>query len=487
MMKELKDILYKVSLVSTHGDMDLEVSHITFDSRKVREGSTFVAVRGTQVDGHQFIDQAISQGARSIVGEGLPPEDTAGVTFVQVKDSQAALGIMASNFFDNPSAKLKLVAVTGTNGKTTIATLLHQVFSEMGHSCGLLSTVENKIKDTIIPASHTTPDALALNELLSGMLAEGCTHCFMEASSHAIVQRRTAGLKISGAIFTNISRDHLDYHGTFDEYIKAKKQLFDELPKDAFALVNADDKRGLVMLQNTRASKYTYALKFPADFKAKILSNTLHGLELDIQGKAVWFRLIGKFNSYNLLAALGTGVLLGEDEEEVMMQLSNMKGAQGRFEPYEHQGITLIVDYAHTPDALENVLKTIQDIRTGAEQVVTVVGCGGNRDKGKRPLMAGIACRLSDKIILTADNPRNEDPMEIIRDMEAGINPVAYKKVLSIPDRKEAIKTACVMVAKGDIVLIAGKGHETYQEIKGIKYPFDDRAIAKALLNQIHQ
>jgi UDP-N-acetylmuramoyl-L-alanyl-D-glutamate--2,6-diaminopimelate ligase len=317
------------------------------------------------------------------------------------------------------------------------------------------------------------------------MLKAGCTHCFMEVSSHAIVQERTAGLKFAGAIFTNISHDHLDYHGTFEDYIKAKKKLFDELPKEAFALVNADDRRGLVMLQNTKASKYTYALKFPSDFKAKVLSNTLQGLELDIQGRPVWFRLIGTFNAYNLLAVLGTGILLGEEEEETMMQLSKIKGAQGRFDQFEYQGITTIVDYAHTPDALENVLKTIQGVRTGGE-IITVVGCGGNRDKEKRPVMAGIASRLSNKIILTSDNPRDEEPLDILKEMEAGINPVAYKKVLTIPDRKEAIKTACVMASKGDIILITGKGHETYQEIKGVKYPFDDRSIAKELINLIH-
>lgn len=485
-MKALKDILYKVSLVSTHGSMDASVGHITFDSRTVTKGSTFVAISGTQVDGHQFIPQAIDKGAIAIISEILPQTENKGVTYVQVANSHKALGIMAANFYDNPSEKLKLIAITGTNGKTTTATLLHQVFMEMGHISGLLSTVENKINDTVIQATHTTPDALAINELLLKMLHAGCTHCFIEASSHAIVQERTAGLNLAGAVFTNISHDHLDYHGTFDEYIKAKKKLFDELPKGAFALVNADDKRGLVMLQNTKASKYTYALKYPADFKAKIISNTLQGLELDIQGRPVWFRLIGTFNAYNLLAVLGTGVLLGEDEEEIMMQLSKMKGAQGRFEPSEHLGIISIVDYAHTPDALENVLKTIQDVRTGGEQVITVVGCGGNRDKGKRPIMASIASRFSDKLILTSDNPRDEEPMDILKDMEAGINPVAYRKVLTIADRKEAIKTACVMASKGDIILIAGKGHETYQEIKGIKHPFDDRAIAKELLNLIH-
>ena len=485
-MKVLKDILYKVSLVSTHGDMEVEVPLIVFDSRKVQEGSTFVAISGTQVNGHQYIGQALEKGAKVIVCEKLPQQSKSGVTYVQVADSQMALGGMAANFYDNPSHKLQLIAITGTNGKTTTATLLHQLFTEMGYLSGLLSTVENKIHETTLPTTHTTPDAISINELLHQMIKAGCTHCFMEASSHAIVQGRTAGLKFTGAVFTNISHDHLDYHGSFDSYIQAKKRLFDELSRDAFALINADDKRGMVMLQNTKASKHTFALKYPADFKAKIISNTLHGLELDIEGKSVWFRLLGAFNAYNILAALGTAVLLGEDEEEAAMQLSKMRGAQGRFETIVHSGISAIVDYAHTPDALDNVLKTIQGVRTGGEKVITVIGCGGNRDKAKRPIMAGIAAKLSDRVFLTSDNPRDEDPMEILKDMEAGINPVAYKKVLMISDRKEAIKAACTMATKGDIILIAGKGHETYQEIKGVRHPFDDRVIARELLNIIH-
>ena len=486
-MKVLKDILYKVSLVSTYGDMESSVVQLAFDSRKVSKGTAFVAMKGTQVDGHQYMDQAVQKGATAVICEVMPETKAPQVTYVQVTDTAKALGIMAANFYEHPSENLKVVAITGTNGKTTIATLLHQLYLELGHSCGLLSTVENKINQEVIPATHTTPDALSINELMVKMLQAGCTHCFMEASSHAIVQERMAGMKISGAVFTNISHDHLDYHGSFDEYIKAKKKLFDELPRDAFALVNADDKRGLVMLQNTKAQKHTYGLKYPADFKGKIISNTLHGLELDIQGKAVWFRLIGSFNAYNLLATLGTAILLGEEEEETMMQLSKLKGAQGRVETITYNGIMAIVDYAHTPDALENVLKTIQGVRTGGEQVITVVGCGGNRDKEKRPIMAHIAAQLSDKVILTSDNPRNESPADILKDMEAGINPVALKKVLTISDRREAIKTACAMAAKGDIILIAGKGHETYQEIQGVRYPFDDRAVAKELLKLIHQ
>ncbi|HSJ68966.1 MAG TPA: UDP-N-acetylmuramoyl-L-alanyl-D-glutamate--2,6-diaminopimelate ligase [Anditalea sp.] len=485
-MKELKDILYKVSLTSTIGNMEVEVNDVVFDSRKVKQGCVFVAVRGTQVDGHEYIEQAVSGGAVAIVCEELPKNVGKDVTYVQVSNTAKALGIIASNFYDNPSDYIQIVAVTGTNGKTTTATLLHQLFMEMGYVSGLLSTVENKINDEIIPATHTTPDAISLNQLLKKMLKEGCTHCFMEASSHAIIQERMAGIKLAGAVFTNISHDHLDYHGTFDEYIKAKKKLFDELPQDAFALINADDKRGMVMLQNTKASKHSYALKFPADYKAKILSNTLQGLELDINNKSVWFRIIGEFNAYNILAVLGVGVLLGEDEEEVLMQLSKVKGAQGRFDQQTYKGITTIVDYAHTPDALENVLKTIQGVRSGVEKVITLVGCGGNRDKGKRPLMASIACQYSDKVILTSDNPRDEEPMAIIRDMEAGLNPISYKKTMLIEDRREAIKTAIMFAEKGDIILIAGKGHETYQEIKGVKYPFDDRTVAQELLKLLH-
>jgi UDP-N-acetylmuramoyl-L-alanyl-D-glutamate--2,6-diaminopimelate ligase len=486
-MKALKDILYKVSLTSTIGDMDVEVKDLVFDSRKVQAGSVFIAVRGTQVDGHDFIASALEKGAKSVVCETLPGQLLEHVTYVQVVDSSRALGVMAANYFENPSEKMKLVAVTGTNGKTSTVTLLYQLFREMGYNVGLVSTVENKINDTVIPATHTTPDAIALQSLLKQMVEAGCTHAFMEASSHAIVQERMAGLHLAGAVFTNISHDHLDYHSTFDAYINAKKKLFDELPKDAFALVNADDKRALVMLQNCRATKQTYALKYPADFKAKVLSNTIEGLELDINNKQIWFRMIGEFNAYNLLAVFGVAVLLGEDEEEVLMQLSKVKGAQGRFDRISMYGITAIVDYAHTPDALENVLKTIQGVRTGGEQVITVVGCGGNRDRTKRPIMAKIATQFSDKVILTSDNPRDEEPMAILREMEAGINPVDFKKTMIIEDRREAIKTAGILAKKGDIILIAGKGHETYQEIKGVKYPFDDREVVKEVLNLLNK
>lgn len=486
-MKVLKDILYKVSLTSTKGDMGVEVDEINFDSRLVKSGSVFVAIKGTQSDGHEFIDSALEKGASAIVCEQMPDQIKENITYVQVVDSSQSLGIMAANYYENPSEKLKLVAVTGTNGKTTTVTLLYQLFIELGYQVGLLSTVENKIHETVIPATHTTPDSLKIQALLHQMVVAGCTHCFMEASSHAIVQRRTAGLHFAGALFTNISHDHLDYHGSFDEYIKAKKLLFDGLTKDAFALVNADDKRGPVMLQNCKATHQTFGLKYPADFKGKILSNTLEGLELDINNKQIWFRMIGQFNAYNLLGVFATAILLGEEEEEVLMQLSKVPGAQGRFDKISLFGITAIVDYAHTPDALENVLKTIQGVRTGGEQVITLVGCGGNRDRTKRPVMAKIATQHSDKVILTSDNPRNEDPMAILREMEAGVNPVDFKKTLIIEDRREAIKTAAVMAKKGDIILIAGKGHETYQEIKGVKYPFDDREVVKEILNLLNK
>ena len=484
-MNVLKDILYKVSLTATIGDMERRISEIVFDSRKVSENCAFVAIAGTQVDGHSYIQIALEKGAGTIVCERLPERLKEGITYVQVINSAKALGIMASNYFGNPSEKIKVVAVTGTNGKTTTVTLLHQLFVRMGYSTGLLSTVENKINEEVIPSTHTTPDAISVQALLRRMVDAGCTHCFMEASSHAIVQERIAGLRLSGAVFTNITHDHLDYHGTFDEYIKAKKKLFDELPKDAFALVNSDDKRGMVMVQNCKSTHQTFGLKTPADFKAKILSNTLEGLELDINGKLIWFRMIGAFNAYNLLGVLGVAVLLGEDEEEVLRTLSGIKGAKGRFDQVSIGGVTAIVDYAHTPDALDNVLNTINAFRTGNEQLITVVGCGGNRDKTKRPEMAKIAVSLSTKAIFTSDNPRFEEPMDILKDMESGVGPSDYRKTLTIVDRREAIKTAIMLSNKGDIVLIAGKGHEDYQEIKGIKHHFDDAEVVTELLNQL--
>ncbi|MEM9856796.1 MAG: UDP-N-acetylmuramoyl-L-alanyl-D-glutamate--2,6-diaminopimelate ligase [Bacteroidota bacterium] len=483
-MKVLKDILYKVSLVSTSGSMDREVSEIAFDSRKVKQGTLFVAVRGTQVDGHDFIRKAIESGAAIIVCEDIPASLVNSVTYIAVKDSAQALGIIASNFFDNPSSKLKLVGVTGTNGKTTVTTLLFDLFRQMGYSTGLLSTVVNKIDNKEIAASHTTPDAISLNQMLARMVDHGCEFCFMEASSHAIDQRRVAGVEFTGGVFTNITHDHLDYHKTFDAYITAKKKLFDDLPSAAFALVNVDDKRGRIMLQNTKAMKNTFALKSVAEFRAKLLANSLHGLEMDIDGKHVWFKLIGDFNAYNLLAVYATAALLGEDRDKVLTQLSLLRGAPGRFEQVVTDSeITAIVDYAHTPDALKNVLDTIEELRTGNEQVITVVGCGGNRDRSKRPLMAAIACKLSNKVVLTSDNPRDEDPIAIIKEMESGVSPADYKKTVVLADREEAIKTACLMAQKGDIILVAGKGHETYQEIKGIKHPFDDKEVLGRMLN----
>jgi UDP-N-acetylmuramoyl-L-alanyl-D-glutamate--2,6-diaminopimelate ligase len=483
MQRELKDILYKVSLTSSYGDMNSEVKGIAFDSRKVKQGFVFVAVKGTLSDGHDYIEKAIELGASVIVCEKIPATINEKVTYVTVKSSELALGVMASNYFGSPSSKLKLTGVTGTNGKTTTVTLLYQLFSALGYNVGMISTVENRIVDDVIPSTHTTPDPLQLNELLKKMVDTGCTHAFMEVSSHAVDQQRIAGLKFAGAIFTNITHDHLDYHKTFENYIKAKKQYFDELSSDAFALVNADDKRGMVMLQNTRATKYTFGLKKMVDFKGKIITNSIEGLELEIAGKNVWFKMIGDFNAYNLLGVYGAAVLLGEESDEVLTQLSSLKGAPGRFElVMPGSKVTAIVDYAHTPDALKNVLDTISEFRTGNEQVITVVGCGGNRDKTKRPLMASIACKLSDKVILTSDNPRDEDPMEIIREMQSGILPTEARKTLVMPDREEAIKTACMLAKERDIILIAGKGHETYQEIKGIKHPFDDREVVARML-----
>ncbi len=487
-MPVLKDILYKVSLQSVSGNMDTDIASLAFDSRKVVKGSAFVAVVGTQVDGHEYIGQAIQAGASVVVCEQLPADLDEKVAYVAVKDSAQALGIMASNFYTKPSEKMTLVGVTGTNGKTTCATLLFQLFRELGYNAGLLSTVENKINDEVLEATHTTPDAITINKLLAQMLAKGCTHCFMEVSSHAIVQHRVAGLAFNGAFFTNLSHEHLDYHKTFDEYIKAKKQLFDVLPSTAFALTNADDKRGRVMLQNTKATKFKYALKSMADFKTKVLSNTLQGLELDINGQNVWFRLIGDFNAYNLTAVFATASIMGEDEGEVLQHLSNLNPAPGRFEQViTDTGITAIVDYSHTPDALENVLNTIKEFRTGNEKVITVVGCGGNRDKEKRPVMARIACDFSDKVVLTSDNPRDEEPNAIIEDMQKGVSPTNFKKTLVVADRKEAIKAASSMAQPTDIILVAGKGHETYQEIKGERFPFDDREILNEMLTLIHK
>ena len=481
-MPELKDILYKVSLTSSLGDMRRDVKGICFDSRKVQPGYLFVAVSGTITNGHEFIPSAIERGATAVVCEILPDDKHDQVTYVAVKNSTDALGIIAANYFGNPSGQMKLVGVTGTNGKTTVATLLYKLFGGLGYRSGLLSTVENRIGDEVVAATHTTPDPIQLNELLDRMLKDGCTHVFMEVSSHAIDQQRIAGLNFTGGIFTNISHDHLDYHVTFENYIKVKKKYFDDLPSGSFALVNADDKRGMVMLQNTKATKYTFGLKKMVDFKGKIITNSIEGLELEVAGKSVWFKLIGDFNAYNLLATYGASVLLGLESEDVLTQLSGLDGAVGRFQiVLPATRFTAIVDYAHTPDALQNVLETIAQFRTGSEQVITVVGCGGNRDKAKRPLMAAIACKLSDKVVLTSDNPRDEDPLEIIKEMQQGVSPTDARKTLVMPDREEAIKTACMMAKERDIILVAGKGHETYQEIKGLRHAFDDREVVERM------
>ena len=482
-MSELRDILYTVRITSTSGDMNVEVKGVAFDSRKVGQGFLFIAVKGANSNGHDFIDTAIAAGAVAIVCEGLPENINHLITYVTVKSTTHSLGIICDNYYGNPSKKLKLVGVTGTNGKTTVATLLYKLFSSLGHQCGLLSTVENRIINEVISATHTTPDPIQINELLVRMVEAGCTHCFIEVSSHAVDQGRVDGLHFKGGVFTNITHDHLDYHHTFESYIRAKKGFFDGLSTEAFALVNMDDKRGMVMLQNCKARKLSYSLKKVTDFKGKIITNSIEGLEVEIDGRNVWFKLIGDFNAYNLLAVYGTAVLLGEDSEDVLLKLSALTGAVGRFEMVlPGSKFTAIVDYAHTPDALKNVLETITQFRSGLEQVILVFGCGGNRDKTKRPLMAAIACKYSDKIIFTADNPRDEDPLEIINDMKKGVGPTDAKKTIVMPDREEAIKTACMLAKEKDIILVAGKGHETYQEIKGVKRPFDDREVVTRML-----
>ncbi|MCF8296383.1 MAG: UDP-N-acetylmuramoyl-L-alanyl-D-glutamate--2,6-diaminopimelate ligase [Saprospiraceae bacterium] len=483
-MKLLKDILFKAGLTKVIGTTDVEIVSICFDSRHVGINDLFIAVKGTQVDGHVFIDKAINSGAIAIVCQEIPKDLAENITYIRVSDSAYALGIIASNYYDNPSSELKLVGVTGTNGKTTIVTLLYKLFRSLGYSVGLLSTVENKIDNEIIESTHTTPDPIQLNRLLSEMADRGCNFCFMEVSSHAIHQKRIAGLEFVGGIFTNITHDHLDYHKTFDEYIKAKKKFFDDLPKKAFALTNVDDKNGKIMIQNTKAKTTTYSLKSLSNFKARIIENQFDGLVLNIDKDEVYFKLIGEFNAYNLMAIYATAILLGEDKNEVLTMLSNIETAEGRFDFFiSDSGIIAIVDYAHTPDALKNVLKTINSIRTRNEQLITVVGAGGDRDTSKRPLMANVSGELSDKVILTSDNPRSEDPEDIISQMQKGVEPLDYKKVISIVNRKEAIKTACALATKGDIILVAGKGHEKYQDIKGVKHPFDDKKILKELLN----
>lgn len=483
-MANLKDILYNVSLVAIEGNRDREVIGLAFDSRKVKPGYLFVAIKGLTVDGHDFIDKALQSGAQVIVCQNMPTKLEDGVTYVQTRNSDKALGIIADNYYDHPSSKLKLVGVTGTNGKTTTATLLYDLYQHLGYKASLLSTVENKVDHKVLPASFTTPDALQLNELLNDMVEAGSTHCFMEVSSHALSQGRVEGITFAGAVFTNISHDHLDYHETFDNYIAAKKLLFDGLGKKAFALSNIDDKRGNVMLQNTRAAKRTYGIKSVADYKGKILSDSFQGLQLNLDGLEVWCRLIGRFNAYNLLVAYAVAVELGEDREALLAALSSMNGARGRFEQIPNgSGVTAIVDYAHTPDALENVLNTISELRTRNEQLITVVGCGGDRDRDKRPEMARIAAKMSDKVILTSDNPRTEDPEVILNDMMGGVPKSEERKTMRISDRKEAIRVACNLANAQDIILVAGKGHENYQEINGERLPFDDKEILNELLN----
>ncbi len=487
-MSILKDILYKVAIEAVKGSTEITIGKIDFDSRKIAQNDLFVAIRGTISDGHEFIAKAIELGATAIVCDTLPETITEGITYIQVKDTNTALAVMAANYFDHPSQKLQLVGVTGTNGKTTIASLLYQLYKKAGYKVGLLSTVKIMVDEVEYKATHTTPDSITINQYLATMIAEGVEYCFMEVSSHGIHQKRTEGLHFVGGVFTNLSHDHLDYHATFAEYRDVKKSFFDHLPKTAFALSNIDDKNGPVLLQNTVAKKCTYALKSYADYKAQILESQLSGLLLKINGNEVWVKLIGTFNAYNLLAIYGTAIELGMESLEALRLLSELESVSGRFQYIVSEAnITAIVDYAHTPDALENVLKTINDIRTKNEQLITVVGCGGNRDKAKRPVMGGIASDLSDKAILTSDNPRNEDATVIISEMEQGVAPQNFKRILSITDRKQAIKTACQLAQPNDIILIAGKGHETYQEIEGVRHDFDDMKIVKELLEQLHK
>lgn len=485
-MSTLKDILYKVAIEAVQGSTDITISKMDFDSRKIGSNDIFVAIRGSISDGHDFIEKAIQQGAVAILCDTFPENIAVGITYVQVKDTNSALAFMAANYYGDPSQNLKLIGITGTNGKTTIASLLYQLFNKAGFKVGLLSTVKIMVDEVEYKATHTTPDSITINHFLAEMVTNGVEYCFMEVSSHGIHQKRTEALHFVGGIFTNLSHDHLDYHPTFAEYRDVKKSFFDGLSKSAFALTNIDDKNGQVMLQNSSVKKLTYALKSYADYKAQILENQLSGLLLKINGNEVWVKLIGTFNAYNLLAIYGTAVELGMESLEVLRLLSDLESVSGRFQfMVSASNITAIVDYAHTPDALENVLKTINDIRTKNEQLITVVGCGGNRDTTKRPIMAGIASDLSDKAIFTSDNPRNENPEAIIAEMEVGVAPQNYKKLLSITDRKQAIKTAVQLAQPNDIILIAGKGHETYQEINGVRHHFDDMETVKEILEQL--
>ena len=483
-MKLLKDILYKVSVNTIYGDTNLEISQIDFDSRAVIEGSLFVAQKGVSVDGHLFIDKAIRLGATSVICEVLPEQKQENITFIQVDDSNTSLAIIASNFYDNPSSKLKLIGVTGTNGKTTIASLLYQLYKKAGFKVGLLSTVQIIVDTIVYESTHTTPDSVTINNYLNKMVIQGVTHCFMEVSSHGIHQKRTAGLDFSGGIFTNLSHDHLDYHNSFASYRDVKKTFFDSLPKTAFAITNLDDKNGAVMLQNTKAKKRTYALKTLADYKAKIIEKSFSGTLLSINGIEVWTKLIGNFNAYNLVAIIGAAYELGMDKLEALTIVSQLESVNGRFEHFvSDSGVIAIIDYAHTPDALKNVLETINDIKTDNEKLITVVGCGGNRDKTKRPKMAHIASQLSTQSIFTSDNPRTENPETILEEMEVGVSEENLIKVITISDRRQAIKTSCKFSEAGYILLIAGKGHENYQEINGEQFYFDDLVEVKKYFN----
>jgi UDP-N-acetylmuramoyl-L-alanyl-D-glutamate--2,6-diaminopimelate ligase len=476
-MKTISEITSRVNIVGSKGSLQKEILSLQIDSRKVKQGDCFIAIKGSAADGHNYISTCIEQGATAVVCEVLPTDINPDVTYIQVQNSSKALGVMSGNFYDNPSANLKVVGVTGTNGKTSTATLLFRLFRQMGYKVGLLSTVQNQINDEVIPSTHTTPDAIALNVLLRKMLDEGCEYCFMEVSSHAVDQNRIEGIRFTGAVFTNITHDHLDYHKTFENYLKAKKRFFDDLPPSAFALTNVDDRNGLVMLQNTKATKHTYALKSPCDFKCKVIENSVTGLQLELDGVEMYTRLIGEFNAYNLTAVYGVARLLGIEKQMALTVLSSISPPEGRFDQITsaNEKIVGIIDYAHTPDALKNVLQTIQAVRNGNEKVITIIGCGGNRDAEKRPVMAEIACKFSNQVILTSDNPRSEDPEEIIRQMMEGVPITDRRKVLSITDRRAAIKTGVTLAGKNDILLLAGKGHEKYQEIKGSKQHFDDK------------
>jgi len=482
---KLSELLVNIKPTLITGSTEVEIKGVNIDSRKISDGHLFVAMKGTQVDGHKFIDKAIEQGAKAILCEDEPQEKKEGVTYIMVPSTEDCVGKVATLFYGDPTKKLKLVGVTGTNGKTTIATLLYNMFRKMGHKCGLLSTVCNYIEDKAIPADHTTPDPIELNQLLGEMVEAGCEYAFMECSSHAIAQKRIGGLEFAGGIFTNLTRDHLDYHKTFENYRDAKKAFFDGLSKNAFAITNADDKNGMVMVQNCKATIKTYSTRSMADFRARILECHFEGMYLEINGKEVGVQFIGKFNVSNLLAVYGAAVMLGKTPDEILVVLSTLHSVSGRLEPIRSpEGFTAIVDYAHTPDALENVLSAIHEVLNGKGHLITVCGAGGNRDKGKRPLMAQEAVKQSDKVIITSDNPRFEEPQDIINDMLAGLNAQQMKKVLSIADRKEAIRTACMMAEKGDVILVAGKGHEDYQEIKGVKHHFDDREVIRDIFNQ---